>query len=112
MKLSNSRKHLAVLAGSAFVGTLSLAGLAQADDQPLFVTADLQGGYLLAKGDDEATCGEGKCGEGSCGEGKGAHVHAAGMSAEAKCGEGKCGEGSCGEGKGAHVHSDDDSDEG
>lgn len=110
MKLSNSRKPVAFLAGSAFVTTFGLAGLAQADDQTLFVANDLDSGYLLAKGDDEGTCGEGKCGEGSCGEGKGAHTHPAGV--EGKCGEGKCGEGSCGEGKGAHVHSGDDSQQG
>ncbi|MEA3642409.1 MAG: low-complexity protein [Lamprobacter sp.] len=73
----------AMIAGATLVGSLSVANLAQAGDNP-FVTEQLESGYLqLAEG----SCGEGKCGskddsEGKCGSKDGG---------EGKCGEGKCG---------------------
>ncbi|MBK1621590.1 hypothetical protein CKO42_24940 [Lamprobacter modestohalophilus] len=67
----------AMIAGATLVGTLSVANLAQAGDNP-FVTEQLDSGYLqLAEG----SCGEGKCGAKDDGKGEG----------EGKCGEGKCG---------------------
>ncbi|WP_200346743.1 low-complexity protein [Halochromatium glycolicum] len=78
----------AMMAGATLAGTLSVANLAQASDNP-FVTEQLESGYLqLAEG----SCGEGKCGakddgEGKCGEGK----CGAKDDGEGKCGEGKCG---------------------
>ncbi|MBK1705526.1 low-complexity protein [Halochromatium glycolicum] len=77
-----------MMAGATLAGTLSVANLAQASDNP-FVTEQLESGYLqLAEG----SCGEGKCGakddgEGKCGEGK----CGAKDDGEGKCGEGKCG---------------------
>ena len=48
----------ALMAGATLVGSLSVANLAQAGDNP-FVTEQLESGYLqLAEG----SCGEGKCG--------------------------------------------------
>ncbi|NBC49611.1 MAG: low-complexity protein [Gammaproteobacteria bacterium] len=78
----------ALMAGATLVGSLSVANLAQAGDNP-FVTEQLESGYLqLAEG----SCGEGKCGakddgEGKCGEGKCGSKDGG----EGKCGEGKCG---------------------
>ena len=78
----------AMMAGATLVGSLSVANLAQAGDNP-FVTEQLESGYLqLAEG----SCGEGKCGakddsEGKCGEGKCGSKDGG----EGKCGEGKCG---------------------
>jgi uncharacterized low-complexity protein len=78
----------ALMAGATLVGSLSVANLAQAGDNP-FVTEPLESGYLqLAEG----SCGEGKCGakddgEGKCGEGKCGSKDGG----EGKCGEGKCG---------------------
>lgn len=67
----------AMIAGATLVGTLSVANLAQAGDNP-FVTEQLDNGYLqLAEG----SCGEGKCGAKDDTKGEG----------EGKCGEGKCG---------------------
>jgi uncharacterized low-complexity protein len=77
----------AMIAGATLVGTLSVANLAQASDNP-FVTEQLDSGYLqLAEG----SCGEGKCGAKGDGEGKcGAKDDTKG-DGEGKCGEGKCG---------------------
>ena len=82
----------AMIAGATLVGTLSVANLAQAGDNP-FVTEQLDSGYLQlaegscgAKGDSEGKCGNKDDGEGKCGakgDGKG--------EGEGKCGEGKCG---------------------
>lgn len=73
----------AMMAGATLVGTLSVANLAQAADNP-FVTEPLESGYLqLAEG----SCGEGKCGSKEDGEGKCGSKDGG----EGKCGEGKCG---------------------
>jgi uncharacterized low-complexity protein len=85
----NTMTPVATLIGAAVVGSLSMANLAQAADNP-FAAEQLSGGSLILA--SEGSCGEGKCGnkgdgEGKCG-GKG--------DAEGKCGEGKCGEGKCG----------------
>ncbi len=80
---------VAAAVGAAFISSLTVSGVALADENPFELT-DLESGYMLADGHkgDEGKCGEGKCGE----EGD-----------EGKCGEGKCGEegdeGKCGEGK-------------
>ncbi|MBK1621756.1 hypothetical protein CKO42_25905 [Lamprobacter modestohalophilus] len=71
----------AMIAGATLVGTLSVAHLAQASDNP-FVTEQLDSGYLqLAEGSCGAKDSEGKCGNKDDGKGEG----------EGKCGEGKCG---------------------
>jgi len=74
----------AIVAGTALVGTLSIANLAQAGDNP-FVTEQLESGYVQLAA--EGSCGEGKCGAKDGGEGQ------CGAKGE---GEGKCGEGKCG----------------
>lgn len=108
----HTARRAATLAGSAFVTTLSIAGTAHANGQPLFAADDLDGGYLLAAKVAEGKCGEGKCGASaeskSAAEGKCGTSGESKDSAEGKCGEGKCGasedaskdtEGKCGEGK-------------
>ncbi len=103
--LNFNRKPVLAIVGSAFVATLGVANVAQADTNP-FAAIELDSGYLLAVKDAEGKCGEGKCGsdteakdsEGKCGadteakdsEGK------CGADTEAKDAEGKCGEGKCG----------------
>jgi uncharacterized low-complexity protein len=95
-----------VAIGTAFVGSLALAGSAAAADNPFGLTA-LDGGYLQlaaaegqsGSGSDELAklcaqkirdgfCGEGKCGEGKCGA---SLKEACAKKMEGKCGEGKCG---------------------
>jgi uncharacterized low-complexity protein len=103
-------KPVAAAVGFALAGTLSIANLADAADNP-FGATQLSHGYVqVAEADKPAT--EGKCGgakmsaeqkkaaEGKCGEGK---CGAAGKAAtEKKAVEGKCGaqqkpgEGKCG----------------
>lgn len=114
MKAESSRRYVAALAGSAFVATIGVAGVAAAKGE-VFVADHLDGGYLLAaKGEAEGKCGEGKCGaasdtksdvEGKCGEGKCGAAGDTKSATEGKCGaasdtksdaEGKCGEGKCG----------------
>ncbi len=99
MKSNNRPLSMAALIGSAVITTAGLAGLAQADDETLFVATELESGYALsARGDTEGACGEGKCGasgepkdgaEGKCGDGK--TDSSGGKDTEGKCGEGKCG---------------------
>ncbi len=99
MKSTNRPRSMAALIGSAFITTAGLAGVAQADQEALFVATELDSGYALAaRGDAEGKCGEGKCGasdeakdgaEGKCGDDK--TDSSDGKDAEGKCGEGKCG---------------------
>jgi uncharacterized low-complexity protein len=97
-------KPVAAAVGFALVGSLAVANLASAADNP-FGASQLNQGYLQVAEAEKAK-GEGKCGgatmtpeakkaaEGKCGEGK---CGAAGKAAaEKKAGEGKCGEGKCG----------------
>ena len=96
-------KPVAAAVGFALVGSLAVANLANAADNP-FGAAPMKSGYMqLAEAKQEGMSGmsgmsgdkakkEGKCGEGKCG-------------GEKKAGEGKCGgakkpaEGKCGGGK-------------
>ena len=99
-------KPVAAAIGAAFVGSMVLAGGANAASNPFGLT-ELNGGYAqIASSHGEGKCGAGKCGgskaaektmEGKCGG-------AAPKAAEGKCGgaaapkaaEGKCGAGKCG----------------
>ena len=110
--MSNAMKPVAAAVGFALVGSLAVANLASAADNP-FGAKQLSQGYLqVAEATAEKAKGEGKCGgekmsteakkagEGKCGEGK---CGAAGKAAaEKKPAEGKCGgamkagEGKCG----------------
>jgi uncharacterized low-complexity protein len=107
MSKKNCIKPVAAAIGATLAGSLSVVGLANADENP-FGASQLESGYMvLASKDEEGKCGDGKTmeekaeKEGKCGEGK---------KMEGKCGEGKtmeekpakegkCGEGKCGEGK-------------
>jgi uncharacterized low-complexity protein len=97
-------KPVATAVGFALVGSLSVANLANAADNP-FGASQLSQGYLQLAEADKAS-GEGKCGgekmsaeqkkeaEGKCGEGK---CGASGMkAAETKATETKAKEGKCG----------------
>ena len=103
-------KPVAAAVGAALVGTLSVANIASAGENP-FGASQLNSGYMQLASSEAA---EGKCGgdkegaEGKCGGDKeGAEGKCGGdkEGAEGKCGEGKCGgekkgaEGKCGEGK-------------
>ncbi|MBK5939721.1 low-complexity protein [Halochromatium roseum] len=84
----NTTTPAAAVIGAALVGSLSMANLAHAAENP-FAAEQLDGGYLMLA---EGSCGEGKCGgksdgEGKCGEGKCGNKEGG----EGKCGEGKCG---------------------
>ena len=110
-----SMKPVAAAIGAAFVGSMMLAGTANAASNP-FSLNELNGGYAqIAQSAKEGKCGAGKCGgskaaektmEGKCGAGK-CGGSAAPKAAEGKCGAGKCGgsaapkaaEGKCGAGK-------------
>jgi uncharacterized low-complexity protein len=106
--LNKRLKPITVAVGTAFAASMAAASFADVKDDPFGATS-LDAGYdLLAKGEAEGKCGEGKCGdeakgegEGKCGEGRcgDAKDDAEGKCGEGKCGEGKCGEGKCGEGK-------------
>jgi uncharacterized low-complexity protein len=105
-------KPVAAAVGFALVGSLAVANLANAADNP-FAASQLSQGYLqVAEAAADKAKSEGKCGgekmsteakkaaEGKCGEGK---CGAAGKAAaEKKAAEGKCGgamkagEGKCG----------------
>jgi uncharacterized low-complexity protein len=109
MSIMSIRKMnpITAVVGTVFAASFASAALADTQDNP-FGATDLDQGYdLLAKGEEEGKCGEGKCGEdkdaeGKCGEGKDAEGKCGeDKDAEGKCGEGKCGEGKCGEGKDA-----------
>ena len=73
--MNKRMQTLSLAVGAAFVGSLALTSVAQANS---FSVTDLKAGYQLV--DDKKA--EGKCGEGKCGADK---------KAEGKCGEGKCG---------------------
>ena len=107
-------KPVAAAIGAAFVGSMMLAGGANAASNPFGLT-ELNGGYAqIASSHGEGKCGgskaaektmEGKCGAGKCGGSK-----AAEKTMEGKCGAGKCGgskaaektmEGKCGGSKAA-----------
>ncbi len=91
-------KPVVAALGLALVGSLSVANLANAAENPFAAKSMGQGSILLAEADKAK--GEGKCGAGKCGGDK--------KAAEGKCGgdkkaaEGKCGgdkkaaEGKCG----------------
>ena len=103
-------KPVAAAVGFALAGSLTVANLASAADNP-FGASQLSGGYLQVaeadKAKSEGKCGgatmsteakkaaEGKCGEGKCGAaGKAATEKKAAdapAGAEKKAGEGKCG---------------------
>ena len=106
-------KPVAAAIGAAFVGSMMLAGGANAASNPFGLT-ELNGGYAqIASSHGEGKCGAGKCGgskaaektmEGKCGAGKCGGSQAAEKTMEGKCGgaaapkaaEGKCGAGKCG----------------
>jgi uncharacterized low-complexity protein len=118
VKMSNkTMKPVAAAIGAAFVGSMMLAGSANAASNP-FGLAELNGGYAQIAGSHmEGKCGAGKCGgakaaektmEGKCGAGKCGGSMATEKTMEGKCGAGKCGgsmatektmEGKCGAGK-------------
>jgi uncharacterized low-complexity protein len=80
--MKRALKPIAAAVGTAFVASLAMASVATADEAT-FGLNELEGGYdMLAKGDTEGKCGEGKCGEDKDSEGK--------------CGEDKDSEGKCG----------------
>jgi uncharacterized low-complexity protein len=79
----NTMTPAAAVIGAAIVGSLSMANLAHAAENP-FGAEQLDGGYLLLA---EGSCGEGKCGNKEDGEGKCGNKG----DGEGKCGEGKCG---------------------
>lgn len=112
MTKKTSLKPAVAAVGFALVGSLAVANLANAADNP-FGSSSMKGGYMqLAQATQEGMGGmsgdkakqsgmsgdkakkEGKCGEGKCGGDK--------AKKEGKCGEGKCGgakkpaEGKCG----------------
>ncbi|MBE9548127.1 MAG: low-complexity protein, partial [Proteobacteria bacterium] len=80
MKNELNLKPVSIAIG-AIVGTVGMAGVASADENP-FTADSMDAGYMLA-GADKAK--EGKCGEGKCGGDKDAKADK-----EGKCGEGKC----------------------
>jgi uncharacterized low-complexity protein len=102
-----SAKPIATTIGAAFVGSMMVAGSANAASNP-FGLSELSGGYAQVASNNEGKCGAGKCGgnmkgaEGKCGAGK---CGGSTKDAEGKCGAGKCGgsmkgaEGKCGAGK-------------
>jgi uncharacterized low-complexity protein len=62
MSKKNCIKPAAAI-GATLVGSLSVIGLANADENP-FGASQLESGYMvLASKDEEGKCGEGKCGE-------------------------------------------------
>ena len=93
-------KPVAAAIGAAFVGSMMLAGGANAASNPFGLT-ELNGGYAqIAGSHGEGKCGAGKCGgskaaektmEGKCGAGKCGGSKAAEKTMEGKCGAGKCG---------------------
>lgn len=99
---------LSTLTPIAAVLAISVAGAAQAAENP-FALKPAAGVVLAdAHAGKEGKCGEGKCGEGKCGGDKAKAADAKGEK-EGKCGgdkapaadakadkEGKCGEGKCG----------------
>lgn len=102
MTKKTSLKPAVAAVGFALVGSLAVANLANAADNP-FGSSSMKSGYMqLAQATQEGMGGmsgdkakkEGKCGEGKCGGDK--------AKKEGKCGEGKCGgakkpaEGKCG----------------
>jgi uncharacterized low-complexity protein len=83
MSKKNSIKPVAAAIGATLVGSLSVVGLANADENP-FGASQFESGYMvLASNEEQGKCGEGKCGEGKSEEGT--------ATKEGKCGEGKCG---------------------
>ena len=98
-------KPVAAAVGFALAGSLSVANVANAAENP-FGANQLSQGYLQLA---DAKMGEGKCGEGKCGGAMKAEAKSGGEKmGEGKCGgekmpaeamkaaEGKCGEGKCG----------------
>ncbi len=105
-----SVKPVATAIGAAFVGSMLVAGSANAGTNP-FGLSELNGGYAqIADSHMDGKCGgnkgaEGKCGgdkaaEGKCGAGKcGGEKAAEGKCGGEKAAEGKCGAGKCGANK-------------
>jgi uncharacterized low-complexity protein len=88
-----TKKPLAAAIGTAVAATISMAPIANAEQNPFGMT-DLSQGYMeLAEAEKktEGSCGEGKCG----GEMKKQAEAEAEKKTEGSCGEGKCGEGKC-----------------
>ena len=98
-------KPVAAAIGAAFVGSMMLAGTANASGNP-FGLSELNGGYAqIAQSANEGKCGAGKCGgskaaeksmEGKCGGAKSTEKSMEGKCGGAKPAEGKCGAGKCG----------------
>jgi len=82
MSKQAKRNTLSLALGAAVVGTIGLAGTANATeaDEDLFAMEELTSGFLIAGAHEEGGCGEDKEGDGED-EGEG----------EGSCGEGKCG---------------------
>lgn len=87
-------KPVAAAVGFALAGSLSVANVANAAENP-FGANQLSQGYLQLA---DAKMGEGKCGEGKCGGDMKAEAKSGAdkMQAEGKCGGEKMGEGKCG----------------
>jgi len=104
--LNRKLKPIAAAVGTAFIASMASVNIANADES-LFVAQDLDAGYeLLARGETEGKCGEGKCGEDKDKDGEGKCGEDKDKDGEDKDGEGKCGEdkdkdgeGKCGEDK-------------
>ncbi|UCH47862.1 MAG: hypothetical protein JSU95_17735 [Betaproteobacteria bacterium] len=80
--MASKKTALSLAIGSAFVASIAAAPIAGAADNPFHMDS-LKSGYQIAgvaKGEEEAKCGEGKCGGAESDKGT-----------EGKCGEGKCG---------------------
>ena len=83
MSKQAKRNTLSLALGAAVVGTMGLAGAANATeaDEDLFAMEELSSGFLIAGAHEEGGCGEDKDKEGGEDEDEG----------EGSCGEGKCG---------------------
>ncbi|WP_018233751.1 HvfA family oxazolone/thioamide-modified RiPP metallophore [Thioalkalivibrio thiocyanodenitrificans] len=96
---SNIRKPLGAAAlGALFVGSMAVAPMASAAENP-FSMQSLSSGYTVAdKHGGEGRCGEGRCGGASSDKDKDAEGKCGGdaSSDKDKGSEGKCGEGRCG----------------
>lgn len=81
---------LSIAAGTAFIASLAMSNVANAEGANPFAMNELSSGYMqLAEGktggDQNKMKKDGKCGEGKCGGAKKK------MKKDGKCGEGKCG---------------------
>jgi len=62
MSEKNKLKPLALAMGTTFAVALTASPIIQAADNPFNMNELSNGGYTLAEGHGEGSCGEGKCG--------------------------------------------------